>query len=76
DWELEGHGEHTLPITSKRIKDVPGTHTIAYDSPVDQIQIRHTAHSREGFALGAVIAAEWIFGKTGVFSMRDVLNLG
>ncbi|MEO1010320.1 MAG: 4-hydroxy-tetrahydrodipicolinate reductase [Bacteroidota bacterium] len=76
DWKLDGHGEHTIPITSKRIDDTPGTHTIAYNSRVDQIQIKHTAHNREGFALGAVIAAEWIFGKTGVFSMKDVLNLG
>ncbi|HAI38751.1 MAG TPA: 4-hydroxy-tetrahydrodipicolinate reductase, partial [Maribacter sp.] len=50
--------------------------TVSYDSVVDSIQIKHTAHNREGFALGAVTAAEWIIGKTGVFSMRDVLNLG
>ena len=64
-----------IPITAKRIPDVPGTHTISYDSLVDKIEIKHTAHSRKGFALGAVIAAEWIIGKSGVFSMRDVLNI-
>ena len=66
----------TLPITSKRIGNTPGTHTVEYTSSVDSIQIKHTAHNREGFALGAVTAAEWIIGKTGIFSMRDVLNLG
>lgn len=77
DWELEGdvNNESIIPITAKRIPDVPGTHTISYDSLVDKIEIKHTAHSRKGFALGAVIAAEWIIGKSGVFSMRDVLNI-
>ena len=54
---------------------VPGTHSITYESPVDSIEIKHEAHNREGFALGAVIASEWIQGKTGIFSMKDVLNL-
>lgn len=77
DWELDGdvNNESIIPITAKRIPDVPGTHTISYDSLVDKIEIKHTAHSRKGFALGAVIAAEWIIGKPGVFSMRDVLNI-
>lgn len=77
DWELDGdvNNESIIPITAKRIPDVPGTHTISYDSLVDSIEIKHTAHSRKGFALGAVIAAEWIIGKSGVFSMRDVLNI-
>lgn len=75
-WKLESAAKETLKITSKRIGTVPGTHTVAYDSIVDSIEIKHTAHNREGFALGAVTAAEWIIGKTGVFSMRDVLNLG
>ncbi|OUR92304.1 4-hydroxy-tetrahydrodipicolinate reductase [Flavobacteriales bacterium 34_180_T64] len=65
-----------LGITAKRIDDVPGTHEIKYQSQVDTIQIKHTAHNREGFAFGAVIAAEWILGKKGVFSMKDVLNIG
>ena len=77
EWELDGdvNNESIIPITAKRIPDVPGTHTISYDSIVDKIEIKHTAHSRKGFALGAVIAAEWIIGKPGVFSMRDVLNI-
>ena len=54
---------------------VPGTHTVTYNSAVDAIEIKHTAHNREGFALGAVIAAEWIIGKKGVFTMKDVLEL-
>ncbi|WP_405415922.1 4-hydroxy-tetrahydrodipicolinate reductase [Maribacter sp. Asnod1-A12] len=75
-WKLESASNESLKITSKRIGKVPGTHTVAYDSIVDSIEIKHTAHNREGFALGAVTAAEWIIGKSGVFSMRDVLNLG
>ncbi|WP_420602305.1 4-hydroxy-tetrahydrodipicolinate reductase [Flagellimonas sp.] len=75
DWKLDEFGEKSISITSKREGTVPGTHTIVYESAVDDIEIKHTAHNREGFALGAVIAAEWILGKTGVFSMKDVLNL-
>lgn len=75
-WELEGNKECHIPITSKRLGNTPGTHIIDYGSTVDSIEIKHTAHNREGFALGAVTAAEWIVGKQGVFTMRDVLNLG
>ena len=75
-WSLEEHSEDKIPISSVRKGDIPGTHTINYSSPVDNLCIRHTAHNREGFALGALIAAEWIVGKTGVFSMKDVLNIG
>ena len=64
-----------LKITAKRIPDVPGTHIISYTSAIDTIEIKHEAHNREGFALGAVIAAEWLVGKKGVFSMKNVLNL-
>ena len=64
-----------MEIEAKRIENVPGTHSIFYDSEVDQIEIKHTAHSREGFALGAVVAAEWLVGKKGVFTMKDVLGL-
>ena len=64
-----------IHIEAKRIENVPGTHSIFYDSEVDQIEIKHTAHSREGFALGAVVAAEWLVGKKGVFNMKDVLGL-
>jgi 4-hydroxy-tetrahydrodipicolinate reductase len=75
-WKLNESKEKTIPIIAKRIKDVPGTHTITYKSEVDTITIEHVAHNRQGFALGAVIAAEWIAGKTGVFTMNDVLNIG
>lgn len=74
-WKLDKEEARHVPITSKRIGTTPGTHTIGYTSHVDDITIQHTAHNREGFAEGAVIAAEWIIGKTGVFTMRDVLNL-
>lgn len=76
NWKLDENGESTIPITAKRIEDVPGTHTVAYESEVDTINIEHIAHTRQGFALGAVVAAEWITGKTGVFTMNDVLNIG
>lgn len=64
-----------LSIISKRIDKVPGTHTIFYTSEVDTIEIRHTAHSRQGFAEGAVIAAEWLVGKKGIFGMDDMLKI-
>jgi 4-hydroxy-tetrahydrodipicolinate reductase len=64
-----------LGIVSVRKDDVPGTHTVNYASEVDSIEIKHTAHNRKGFALGAVIAAEFIHGKKGVFGMQDVLQL-
>ena len=75
NWTLENPNTNELKIDAKRIESVPGTHTVSYTSEVDTIEIKHTAHSRDGFALGAVIAAEWLVGKKGVFTMRDVLNL-
>ncbi len=69
------NSESEIPIVSKRLPNVPGTHKIEYKSDVDTITIKHTAHNRDGFALGAVIAAEWLIGKTGVFTMKDVLGL-
>ena len=76
EWELGSiSSEENIPIVAKRIPDVPGTHSVWYKSEVDTIEIKHTAHNRKGFALGAVIAAEWIIGKQGVFSMKDVLNI-
>ena len=72
-WELGETTEDKIPITAKRIENVPGTHIVTYKSVVDTLEIKHTAHSRDGFALGAVLAAEWIIGKKGVFSMKDVL---
>tara|TARA_R110001632_G_scaffold104260_1_gene213152 strand:+ start:1234 stop:1953 length:720 start_codon:yes stop_codon:yes gene_type:complete len=64
-----------IPILSKRIGEIPGTHSIQYKSPIDTITLSHEAHSRQGFAQGAVLAATWLVGKKGVFSMRDVLNI-
>lgn len=61
-------------IESHRIENVPGTHTIVYGSEVDDIEIKHTAHSRAGFALGAVIAAEWLQNKRGFYSIADIFN--
>lgn len=75
-WGDEKAAKQVIPITSRREAQIPGTHTVDYQSQVDSISIKHTAHNREGFALGAVIAAEWILDKKGVFSMKDVLNLG
>jgi 4-hydroxy-tetrahydrodipicolinate reductase len=63
-----------LSIVSERIDPAPGTHEVKYSSPIDDIEIIHTAHNREGFAGGAVLAAEYIQGKTGVFTMKDVLG--
>ena len=74
-WQLDQATATEIPITAKRIEKVPGTHTVSYKSTIDSIDIKHTAHNREGFALGAIVAAEWIIGKTGIFSMKDVLNL-
>ena len=65
-----------LSIISERIDPAPGTHEVKYSSEVDDIEIIHTAHSRKGFALGAVLAAEFIAHRKGVFSMKDVLNIG
>jgi len=64
-----------IGIEAKRIENIPGTHSVSYDSKIESIEIKHIAKNREGFGLGAVIAAEWLFGKTGVFSMKDVLNI-
>ena len=63
-----------LLIESHRIENVPGTHTVIYSSEVDEIEIKHTAHSRAGFALGAVIAAEWLENKQGFYNIADVFN--
>jgi 4-hydroxy-tetrahydrodipicolinate reductase len=61
-------------IGSFRIDQVPGTHIVKYESPVDDIEIKHTAHSRDGFALGAVLVAEWAQNKQGILSMDDFLK--
>lgn len=76
NWELDvTNSEENIPIVSKRIPNVPGIHSVKYDSVIDTIDIKHKAHNRDGFALGAVIAAEWLVDKRGVFTMKDVLGL-
>lgn len=74
-WKLEQTKGGELGIFALRENDVPGTHSVRYQSDVDEIEIKHTAYSRSGFALGAVVAAEWIQNKKGVFSMKNVLSL-
>ncbi len=80
DWKNkwvnnETSNPHELSIISKRIDPAPGTHTVSYRSTIDTIEIVHTAHSRTGFATGAVLAAEFVKGKKGIFSMKDVLGI-
>ena len=74
-WSEEETGSNILHIEALREEGVPGTHTITYTSAIDDIEITHTAHNRNGFALGAVLAAEFIAGKKGVFTMKDVLGI-
>lgn len=76
-WHLTNHDATGtgLPITSHREVGVPGTHTLTFSSAIDDITITHQAHNRKGFAQGAVVAAEWIVGKKGVYTMTDVLGL-
>ena len=66
--------DNELEIISKRIENIPGTHTVVYNSPIDEIYIRHKAHNRQGFALGAVVAAEFMKGKSGYYGMNDLLK--
>ena len=65
--------KNNTPITAERIADETGTHTVTYRSSIDEIEIKHTANNRDGFAMGAIIAAEWIQNKQGIFNMQDVL---
>jgi 4-hydroxy-tetrahydrodipicolinate reductase len=75
-WKNEaGQDAGVLPIVSIRENDVPGTHTIRYTSEIDQLEITHTAFNRTGFASGALLAAAFIIGKKGIFTMTDLLNL-
>lgn len=78
--ELVGQGEERgskpdeLLIESHRIEEVPGTHTVIYSSEVDELEFKHTAHSRAGFALGAILAAEWLQHKKGFYSIQDLFD--
>lgn len=70
----ESNKDYELEIFSHRIEDVPGTHVVKYESDIDDIEIKHTAKSRIGFAKGAVLAAEWLANKKGVYTMRDLIK--
>ena len=75
DWKLNASDKNSLKITAKREEDVKGTHIVSYDSEIDTISFIHQAHSREGFAKGALLAAEFLKDKKGIFTMEDVLGL-
>lgn len=74
DGEVTNYKPDSLIIASYREGEVPGTHSVIYDSDVDRIEFKHVAHSRQGFALGAVLAAEWLRGKTGFYSVKEMYN--
>lgn len=74
-WQLNGTESKAVNIKAKRIADVPGTHIVKYESDIDQITIEHKAKNRKGFALGAVLAAEFLQGKKGIYTMQDLLKL-
>lgn len=75
NWSETAAEKDSIYIAAKRESNVPGTHSITYVSDVDTIEIKHTAHSRDGFALGAVVAAEWLINKKGIYTMQDVLAI-
>jgi len=74
-WQIGQTTDNIIGIESKRIESIHGTHNVIYNSTIDQIEIKHVAHSRTGFVLGVITAMEWIVGKKGIFTMQDVLNL-
>jgi len=73
-WTSQTHKSDELPISSARIDDTPGTHIVKYTSDIDDIELIHTARSREGFARGALMAAHWLVGKKGCFGMSNMLG--
>lgn len=76
DWELTHEiKEDTIPVSVKRVDPTPGTHSVLYSNPIDSIEITHTAKTRDGFALGAILAAVWLKDKTGIYSMKDLLTI-
>ncbi len=72
--EADELAKNVIPVFAHRKPAIPGTHQVNYSSEIDDIEIKHTAKSRKGFALGAVIAAEWLLGKKGIFTMKDVIQ--
>lgn len=73
-WKLSESSDKTIKIEALRLPNVPGTHHVIYESAVDKITLSHEAKSRDGFALGSIVAAEWLFSKKGVYNMKDLLN--
>jgi len=73
-WSLSGNSDKSINIEALRLPNVPGTHHVNYESDVDRITLSHEAKSRDGFALGSIVAAEWLFSKKGVYNMKDLLN--
>ncbi len=74
DWSIIKNNNKSISIKSNRLDKVNGIHKVKYSSMIDSIEITHTAKNRRGFALGAIISAEWIINKKGVFEMKDVIN--
>jgi 4-hydroxy-tetrahydrodipicolinate reductase len=74
-WSLTPTSERDIPVQAIREGEVPGTHLVRWHSAIDEISIEHKAHSRQGFAAGALLTARWIHGKTGVFQMHNVLDI-
>lgn len=74
-WSLNGTENNSLPVFAHRTDEVPGTHEVRFSSAEDDIVLSHIAHNRNGFASGAVMAAEWLVNKQGVFTMKDVLGI-
>ncbi len=72
-WSISEKGPQTLHIEDRREGEVPGTHIIKYTSPIDDIEIMHKAHNRQGFALGSVLAAEFLHNKKGIYTMKDLI---
>src|SRR5690554_3288073 len=75
DWQLDDEGKDHLKITAKREANVKGTHIVEYESSIDTISLSHEAHSRDGFANGAILAAEFLKDRKGVFTMKQVLGI-
>lgn len=74
-WTMETASEENILVEAKREGDVKGTHVVAYASAIDTISLKHEAHTRDGFAKGAILAAEWLTNKKGVYTMKDVLGI-
>lgn len=73
-WSISEPSSDELPILPKRVKGVPGTHTVRWENDIDSLELKHEAKNRRGFALGAIIAAEWLHGRKGLYTMQDVLR--